>query len=106
MCLPGIISCEKKQDEVMPQGILEDSAYKVRLFFHSDSGFIRYNIRNDYNKHYATHFDTTFYCNGGWEELFFVTAFSWPMNAGLVVNDSVIDNCSNVHSYGMTYKFE
>jgi len=103
--VPFLMSCQKEPtDAIKPIIQADDSTYIVRYFVNSDSAFIRYGIGNDFEKHYISgHFDTTFYSNGGIDLMLMVTCWQWPMNAGMIVNDSVIDNCFNVHFFESHY---
>ena len=96
-----LCSCAKADDPIpAPQ----DSTYTIRYFINCDSAFIRYNYRNDYRKEYLyNHFDTTFKACGGWEIDLNVTAFTWPMNAGVIVNGELIKSCSNVDNFSVKH---
>ena len=101
-----MLGCSKDEPIEPTRTSHEITQHKVRYFVNTDSAAVR--IQFDSTTHsifyVRGHYDTTYYSNGGHGFMLIVTCFDYPMNAGLIVDDSVIDNCFNVDYFEVHYK--
>ena len=81
----ALMAC-KKEETVIP----DISQHKITYWVNSDSAFIRYNIGDDFHKHYVDgHFDTTFCVDGG-SLVLVVTSWTYKMNCGVRIDGEVV----------------
>ena len=97
-----LCSCEKDTTEPQTQ-----PKNKVQYYVNTDSCFLRYNCEDTYFKYpIYTHFDTTFYTDGGWEIIIDIGMADFPMNAGVIINGVTVVCCSNQVDFNVRYYLE